>query len=241
MKQSVKEEWKVEGGLYRCPHCEQLKTKKQLASHLWLSHTEEGRAHRSKVNVGLKGRKAWNKGLTKETDERVAKYGSVRVDRVKQGLVSTNKGKKIKHNPEWIKTLSEKQSLCNTGGKSKWYEVAGQKVQGTWEKALAEKLEELGIRWQKIKTNTEVIEYRDQTGKIRRYTPDFFLEDYSKILEVKGYWWGTDKDKMSRVLDQNKDLQGKLLILEKVKFKKLLEVKTKVQFETVLGTLAEMD
>jgi hypothetical protein len=49
--------------------------------------------------------------------------------------------------------LSKQQSIKNRGGKSKWFEVTGQKVQGTWERNIALKFEELGIKWLKLKTN----------------------------------------------------------------------------------------
>jgi hypothetical protein len=34
------------------------------------------------------------------------------------------------------------------------------------------------------------------------YTPDFYSEKYNKYFEVKGYWWGNDKEKMEKVINQ---------------------------------------
>ena len=237
MKQQVREEWKTEQGFYKCPHCDKVKTKKQLASHLWLSHTEEGKLHRSKLTAGLKGRKAWNKGLAKETDSRVAEYAKVRRVKLEKGLLPTNKGKKLKHNPEWVKALSERQSLNNTGGKAKWYSVGDQRVQGTWERDLALKLNELGCKWRKFKTNKDIVKYVDQKGKVRSYTPDLFLEEFDLILEVKGYWWGSDKIKMRLVLEQNENLRLKIRIIEKNTFNNLLKASNKGEFLKILGAL----
>lgn len=38
----------------------------------------------------------------------------------------------------------------------------------------------------------------------RTYTPDFYLPDLNKYLEVKGYFSNIDKDKLNLVITQNK-------------------------------------
>lgn len=118
------------------------------------------------------------------------------------------------------KKLSIKQSLNNSGGKCKWYEVAGQKVQGTWERNVALKLEELGIRWYKPKVHKDVWSYK-LNDKNKSYTPDLYLIDLDLYLEIKGHWWGNDKDKMDAVLEQHPDKN--LLIIEKDQYQKILQ------------------
>ena len=115
--------------------------------------------------------------------------------------------------------LSEKQSLNNTGGKCKWYTVAGQKVQGTWERNVALKFEELSIEWVKLKTHNDILKY-EVDGKIKSYTPDFYLPFYNVYLELKGYWWGNDREKMNIVLAQHKDKN--ILVIEETDYKKIL-------------------
>ena len=115
-----------------------------------------------------------------------------------KGLPGTFTGKK--HTAETKQRISEKLSVNNKGGRAKWYDVAGQRVQGTWERDIATKFEHLGIQWIKLKTNKDTLKYK-MDGKVRSYTPDFYLPDYNMYVEVKGFWWGNDKEKMRIVLE----------------------------------------
>lgn len=135
-----------------------------------------------------------------------------------KGLPGTFAGKK--HTEESKRKISEKLSINNKGGRSKWYEVAGQKVQGTWERNVALKFEELGIKWKKLKTNKDTLKYT-MDNKVRSYTPDFYLEDYNVLLEIKGHWWGRDKEKMDIVLKTypNKNI----VVVEKLQYERLLQ------------------
>lgn len=133
------------------------------------------------------------------------------------GLPGTFTGKK--HTVETRKRISEKLSINNKGGRSKWYTVADQSVQGTWERNIALKLEEMQIRWTKLKTNRDTLEYV-MDGKTRSYTPDFYLEDYDVYLEIKGYWWGNDKEKMRIVLSTHTDKN--ICVVEKEQYDKIL-------------------
>ena len=62
---------------YECPYCHKTYTKHGICSHIICTHTEDGKArikkHCKENSEKLKGRIAWNKGLTKETDERIEK------------------------------------------------------------------------------------------------------------------------------------------------------------------------
>ncbi len=102
------------------------------------------------------------------------------------------------------KILSEKQSLNNSGGKSKWFDVAGKRVQGTYEKQFAEQLEVEGILWEKVKTNNHIFKYVWE-GKVRSYAPDFYLSELNLYVEIKGFWWGNDENKMIAVKEQHAD------------------------------------
>jgi hypothetical protein len=155
---------------------------------------------------GRIGKTAWNKGLTVETDPRVA-ANTVASTAAMHKLMAAGMLKGAPP-PSFEARLSTsiRQSLANSGGKSKWYEVAGQKVQGTWERDIALKFEELGVTWVKLKVGGDIWRYT-WDGKIRSYTPDFYL-----YLEVKGYWWGQDRLKMDFVKKQHAD--KRLLIVE---------------------------
>ena len=57
-------------------------------------------------------------------------------------------------------------------------------------------------------------------GKIRSYTPDFYLLDYDILVEVKGFWWGDDKEKMRIVLETHPDKN--IVIVEKDEYKEIM-------------------
>jgi predicted nuclease of restriction endonuclease-like RecB superfamily len=56
-------------------------------------------------------------------------------------------------------------------------------------------------------------------GKIRSYSPDFYLPDYDIYVEVKGYWWGDDRRKMDIVIKSYPEV--KFLIVEKDQFEQI--------------------
>jgi hypothetical protein len=156
-----------------------------------------------KPGMGMLGKTGWNKGLTKETDERV-RINSENAAKVMRKQYAEGIRKIKPMSKENRRKLSERQSLFNTGGKSKWYSVAGQKVQGTYEKKFAESLEEQNIRWEKIKTNNHIFSYISD-NKEKTYAPDFWLPELSVYVEIKGYWWGDDENKMRTVKNFHQD------------------------------------
>ena len=216
-KQKARE---VEGG-FKCTDCDYFsENKKSVSSHWWLNHTEEGKNHKVSYTRDFNENPIWNKGLTKETDERLVKSGKTYSDRIKNGdIVPHFTGKT--HTTEAKQKISEKLSINNKGGRCKWYDVNGQSVQGTWERDIAEKLSEYGIRWLKLKTNHDTLKYM-MNEKIRNYTPDFYLPDHDMYLEIKGFWRGTDKEKMKLVKEQHPTLN--IAIIEKEDFEKIMEL-----------------
>ena len=127
-----------------------------------------------------------------------------------------------RHSEETKKKISAKLSVNNKGGRCKWYEVSDQKVQGTWERNIALKLNELNIKWIKLKTNKDTLQY-ELDGKTKSYTPDFYLEDYNTFLEVKGFWWGNDKNKMEAVIKQHSNI--KIVIIQKDEYDLIMDGK----------------
>lgn len=114
------------------------------------------------------------------------------------------------------KRQSERMSENNPGGKSKWFELDGKKVQGTWELNFAIHCNENGIAWERCKPWKYVMD-----GKVRNYTPDFYIPSKNLYIEIKGRWWGDDRRKMDCVIEQHPDKN--ILIIEKEQYNKLLE------------------
>lgn len=186
-----------------CGECNrEFNSRQATTSHIHRAHTKPG------ISYGghRKGNPAWNKGLK-----------GVQINPMK-GKPGSFRGRK--HTEETKKIISLKLSINNKGGRSKWYDIAGQKVQGTWERDIALKFEELGLTWIKLKTNKDVLEYI-MDGKMRSYTPDFYLPKYDIFLEIKGYWWGRDKEKMDIIFKTYPN--KKIVIIEKEQYKKILE------------------
>lgn len=91
-------------------------------------------------------------------------------------------------------SLYRSKAMENNELHCKWYEVDGKKVQGTWEKRVAERLCDLSIKWERV---------RLQYDGHRHYTPDFFLPELNLYIEVKGWWKSSDHRKMEAVLKEH--------------------------------------
>jgi predicted nuclease of restriction endonuclease-like RecB superfamily len=74
-------------------------------------------------------------------------------------------------------------------------------MDSTWEVACAQRLDELGIKWQRdlgIKLG-----YVTRGRRKRNYIPDFYLPDQDVYIEVKGYWTPAAIHKMKDVQARN--------------------------------------
>jgi hypothetical protein len=75
-----------------------------------------------------------------------------------------------------------------------------------------EKLEKTGTRWLK----PPHINYNTPDGVSHRYFPDFHLPDTNEYIEIKGYYWPSDKIKMDLVQKQHSTLNIKILFSEDI-------------------------
>ena len=82
-------------------------------------------------------------------------------------------------------------------------------MDSSWEVKCAEKLDELGVKWER--TEDIKLKYIDKRAQTRNYIPDFYLPDFDIYLEVKGYWTTPARWKMRSVMDRN---PGKIRLLE---------------------------
>jgi hypothetical protein len=181
--------YKTDNG-YEC-ECGKIFEKHQSLN----SHFSHCLIHRNgkAPNRKTEGWAGWSKGKTKETSESVRKFS----ERLK-GRPGSFLGKT--HTLEQRKNLSEKRIAFLENNKDsgvKWFEVSNGskliKVQGTWEKAVAEWLNRQGINWDR-----ERISYDGH----RSYTPDFKIVDLNFYIEVKGWLKDRDIEKMRKVIDQ---------------------------------------
>ena len=195
-----------------------FKSEKAVKAHVWRSHTAAGLEF-SANKAGRQSKPNYRKGLTKETSDEIRRT-SEKVKMTLQEQVKNGSYVARRMSEAARKKLSLEQSLNNRGGKCKWFEYKGQKLQGTWEFNIAKKLDELDIDWYKPKLHRDVWQYT-LDGKLKSYTPDLYLPQHDIYLEIKGYWWGNDKNKMTAVVRENAD--KKLLIIQKEEYEKIMQ------------------
>ena len=175
---------------------------------MWRAHTAEGKAHTVPI---------WNKGLTKHDHPSIMAKSIETSQRNPHIYRKDFSGRP--HTEEAKQKISRALSINNKGGRCKWYEVSGQKVQGTWERDFAVRLDEMGIAWKKITQKKDTLQYT-MNDKTRHYSPDFYLEEFDTYIEIKGRWWGDDKKKMECVMEQHSD--KRIVIVEKEMFHKFM-------------------
>ena len=191
-----------------CPECGMFYSKKGIGTHLWRKHGK-GKTHDS--NIGFKNgtREIWNKGKTKKTDVRVENYSQTHRDKIRSGeLPPPFLGKH--HSNSSKERISKKLSENNHGGRCKWFEYVKTdetifRLQGTWEVRFAKILDKIDPSWIKLGVGNaqHSFEWVDSTGRKHFYTPDFYSPKTNKYYEVKGHWWGEDKEKMNQICTQN--------------------------------------
>ena len=168
-------------GTWTCRYCGLIfETKQQLWKHYHAEHAGEiGQPHN-------KGGNAWNKGLTKETDDRLKQSGETYKRRVATGeIIPSGKGRH--HTEEVRKRMSEikrhatYQRVCKKTRPYTKKDGSIVMLDSSWEIKLAKILDDLDIAWIRPKP----MEWYDSTGKVHHYFSDFFLEKYDLFLDPK--------------------------------------------------------
>jgi len=149
-----------------------------------------------------KGRTAWNKGLTKETNNSIAKASKILKNKWETGEIDLS----YLDRPEYRKSLSDAAKRNNSGGykenagRSKKYKVHDSfgklvTLQSSYELRLSNILNNLKIKW----IRPIFLKYDD-----RKYFPDFYLIDYDLYLDPKNDFLITkDTEKIQKVIQQN--------------------------------------
>lgn len=95
---------------------------------------------------------------------------------------------------------NKKQSGCSYMGKKCSYN--GVSFDSSWEVQIAKWLDSNNIKW--IRDRKINLNYKDKEGKIRRYIPDFYLEDMNVYLDPKNKRVVKMQEyKISQVLKEN--------------------------------------
>jgi len=202
--------------MVKCKICGKEYSKKGIGTHLWRSHGD-GKKHNPNIGFADGSRKIWNKNLNKDNDERVKKCGETYSLRIKNGDVKPG-FKNLKHSNKTKQKISEKLSINNRGGRCKWYQFQKSdgsivKVQGTWELRFAHVLEKIDPKWIKpaVGNKDHCLKWNDGILD-KTYTPDFWSPKLETYFEVKGYWWGNDREKMKNVKKQNPSFKIKMIM-----------------------------
>ena len=159
-----------------CKFCEKVcKNANSLRNHERLCKQNPNRQFTLFSTKNPNAESPWNKGLTKATDERVAKNGAA-LSKAKKGC---------KGHPH---TEAEKQHLREIALKNKLggfhmrkgIDYNGIKLDSTYEVEVAKSLDANNVKWTRCKRMPYVID-----GKLHYYTPDFYLPDYNLYLDPK--------------------------------------------------------
>lgn len=232
-----------ENGKYACVACGKEYTRKGISTHYWLKHGDGG-AHLEYIRNVLRtvqktnrGKPAWNRGLTAETDERVKHSRDTLIKKIEAG--EFNNGWIGKHLSIAMKErLSEVRSCFlsergNGGFKDvKWFKIIDSfgnecSVRGTWELDVAKWLDSHNVKW----TRKFFMKYLDG-DVMRTYSPDFYIPLDNRIIEVKGYFSAKDKHKMSLVEDQHREVdivyifKKEMMMIESTSYTQLVAAHT---------------
>lgn len=193
----------VKTGKYICPHCGREFSKYGIGIHTWRVHTEEGQKFDPNKGYKCGTRHAWNKGLIKETSEKVRKNGETLRKNYLEGIT------KPKPHPQTEETRKKLSEITKQRIRDGWSPKAGRApkykytkkdgrvvaLDGSWELKVAEYFDNLNIDWER---NTKRFPYINLKGKDATYCPDFYLPSKDLYIEVKGYTTDLDRCKWSQ-------------------------------------------
>lgn len=190
---------------YICKYCGKVcKNKNSLVQHEIRCKENPNRIVNCGNHDATRGYPAWNKGLTKQNDPRVAKYANTYKENYKNGKFKIWSDGLTKENSSKINKLSIKvketvdkkiitDSWHTSFSKARTQVYKGIKMMGNWEVEFAKLLDEKDIKW--IYTNDK-FDYVYE-NKIHKYNPDFYLPEFDTYIEIKGYPTKRDYDKWS--------------------------------------------
>lgn len=183
---------------WKCDECEKsFLTRKSLYEHKHQCHPHAG---------------AWNKGKTKETDDRIKKQVQTTIEGYRSGRIKPSfLGKH--HTEETKRKQAIHGGIRPHSGWGKQGRYHGFWCNSTWELAWIIYQEEHGVKFEKYHGYFDYI----FKGVNHKYYPDFQLED-GTIVELKGYNSEQWQAKLASVPSDKK-----ILVLYKKDMKPILE------------------
>lgn len=162
-----------------------------------------------------KGRVAWNKGLTKETDERVAKIANTYIKNEKLGLHKSHSFSRTKEQKEKLSDIMKEiysHKDVSVAGRAKmgWYK--GIYCNSSWELAYVIYNLDHNVNFIRNKNGFKYI----YEGSEHTYFPDFYLVDSDTYVEIKGY-----KDNKAKAKESQ--FKHNLIMLEYNEMQPILE------------------
>lgn len=226
---SLKTRQTVDHDGLNCKYCGKLcKNKNSLAQHECRCSENPNRIKLNNLgggNAGIKAMQAinkqrghaWNKGLTKNTDNRVAKYSATIQKLHDDGKFDYSKNKHTDATKEKIR--QQKLELCakqgtNLCGKGLRGYYKGFYCQSSWELAYVIYQLEHNID---IKRNTKGFKYT-LDGIERSYFPDFYEVAANTYIEIKGYY-----DRKTKEKEKQFPKNEKLIIFREKEMKPILD------------------
>lgn len=197
--------WKAKPEGWICCWCDkQFRTRRLLKQH-------KKEVHCSNASI------PWNKGLTKETDERVKKGAKTLSSNIKNGLT-----KQFDHKKYWTEERRKEQSER----KKKLYsehpekhpnvKLAGNRLKMTYP-------EQVTLDWLNEHSIKNEHNYHFITEKFNRYI-DFYLPDLNIFVEVDGEFWHKDKQK-----DVDKDNDALANGIKTIRIKPKLNIREQLE------------
>jgi hypothetical protein len=154
-----------------------------------------------RCNFNYPGKVIWNKGLTKETDERVKKQSETAKQKYKDGEnkvwcdgLTKETDERIKNSSIKIQNTIDKKIKDNNWHNSHnlTYLYKDFKFDSYWEVLFVQFLDKYNILW--VRNTNDSFEYTYKNSP-HKYYPDFYLPDYDLYIEIKGYFSEKDINK----------------------------------------------
>lgn len=219
--------------MFICQYCaRECKNDNSLRNHERLCKENPNRqtppAKTQKWRDTMKGRSAWNKGLTKETSKAIRRQADA-ASKTQKKKIAEGKGCGFQ-SPEYqaymeteeykreqsarmlqaVRENPDSYTKNNVCGRVKIVEYNGVKLKGQWELKVARWLDSQNISWENEPRGFDYY----WNNSTRKYYPDFYIPEHDVYIEVKGYKTERDDAKWTH-------FPGHLVVVDKKYIDKL--------------------